>query len=202
MIRVSDILLSFLGLVILFPLLVIVGISIVLESRGGVFFRQERVGRDSKLFSLIKFRSMYTSSELKGQLTVGSKDARITRVGYIIRKYKIDELPQLLNVLKGDMSLVGPRPEVPKYVSKYTEEQRRLLTVRPGITDFASLYYFEEADLLAASNDPEYTYINEVMPDKLAFSLKYLDQKSWFGDMKLIVITVLRLFGIRINLIK
>ena len=202
MIRLIDIILSLFGLLFLAPLLLLTAIGISLESKGGVFFRQTRVGKDFTEFKLLKFRSMFVNSEASGQLTVGSRDSRITRMGYFIRKYKVDELPQLINVLFGDMSLVGPRPEVPKYVSKYTIEQKRLLSVRPGITDFASLYYFEEADLLAASNDPEHTYIEEVMPKKLSFSLQYLDQKSVYNDLKIMVFTVLRLFGIKIKLLK
>lgn len=202
MIRLIDIILSLFGLLLLAPLLLLTAIGISLESKGGIFFRQTRVGKDFREFKLLKFRSMFVNSEARGQLTVGSRDSRITRMGYFIRKYKVDELPQLINVLLGDMSLVGPRPEVPIYVSKYTKEQKRLLTVRPGITDFASLYYFEEADLLAASDDPERTYTEEVMPKKLAFSLRYLDQKSVSSDLKIMVFTVLRLFGIKLKLIK
>lgn len=202
MIRLIDIVLSIFGLIMLSPILLLTAIGISLESRGGVFFRQTRVGKDFKEFKLLKFRSMFVNSELRGQLTVGSRDARITKMGYFIRKYKVDELPQLINVLLGDMSLVGPRPEVPKYVSKYTKEQKRLLSVRPGITDYASLYYFEEADLLAASDDPERTYIEKVMPEKLSFSLRYLNQKSVYSDLKIMIFTVLRLFGFKIKLIK
>ena len=202
MIRLIDIILSVFGLILLSPLFLITAIGISLESRGGVFFKQIRVGKDFKEFKLLKFRSMFVNSEASGQLTVGSRDSRITQMGYFIRKYKVDELPQLINVLLGDMSLVGPRPEVPKYVSKYTQEQRQLLSVRPGITDFASLYYFEEADLLAASDDPERTYIEDVMPKKLSYSLRYLDQKSVFNDLKIMTYTVLRLLGIKIKLIK
>ena len=200
--RFADVVLSGLGLILLFPLLGIVGLCIALESKGGMFFRQERVGKDMKNFYLLKFRSMYQNAESKGQLTVGSKDQRITRMGYFIRKYKIDELPQLLNVIFGDMSLVGPRPEVPKYVNQYTEEQLSLLSIRPGITDFASLYYFEEADLLAESENPERTYIEDVLPQKLSFSLLYMKQKSLPKDIKVILVTIFRLFGIKINLIK
>ncbi len=200
--RFADVVLSSLGLILLFPLLGIVGLCIALESKGGMFFRQERVGKDMKNFYLLKFRSMYQNAESKGQLTVGSKDQRITRMGYFIRKYKIDELPQLLNVIFGDMSLVGPRPEVPKYVNQYTEEQLSLLSIRPGITDFASLYYFEEADLLAESENPERTYIEDVLPQKLSFSLLYMKQKSLPKDIKVILVTIFRLFGIKINLIK
>lgn len=200
--RIADVVLSSLGLILLFPILGIVGLCIVLESKGGMFFRQERVGKDRKNFYLLKFRSMHQNAESMGQLTVGSRDQRITRMGYFIRKYKIDELPQLLNVVIGDMSLVGPRPEVPKYVNKYTEEQLSLLSIRPGITDFASLYYFEEADLLAQAEHPERTYLEEVLPKKLSFSLLYMKQKSLSKDIKVILVTILRLFGIKINLIK
>ena len=200
--RIADVVLSSLGLILLFPILGIVGLCIVLEYKGGMFFRQERVGKDRKNFYLLKFRSMHQNAESMGQLTVGSRDQRITRMGYFIRKYKIDELPQLLNVVTGDMSLVGPRPEVPKYVNKYTEEQLSLLSIRPGITDFASLYYFEEADLLAQAEHPERTYLEEVLPKKLSFSLLYMKQKSLSKDIKVILVTILRLFGIKINLIK
>lgn len=202
MFRLFDIILSALGILLLFPLLLLVGLGIAVESKGGMFFKQIRVGKDLRNFELLKFRSMYLNSEARGQLTVGSRDSRITKMGYYIRKYKIDELPQLINVLKGDMSLVGPRPEVPKYVSKYSKEQLKLLTVRPGITDFASLYYFEEADLLAASDDPEKTYIEEVMPRKLTYSIRYLEQKSLFSDLKILLFTALRLFGVKIRVVK
>lgn len=184
--RLLDILSSALVLLILLPFWLIIALAIVLESRGGVFYRQIRVGKDNKDFNLYKFRTMRTGSDQKGLLTVGERDSRITRVGYFLRKYKIDEFPQLLNVLKGDMSIVGPRPEVRKYVDMYTPEQMRVLSVRPGLTDLASIQYVHENELLAASDNPEKTYIEEVMPAKLQLNLQYIDNQSVIGDVKLI----------------
>ena len=184
--RLLDIFSSALVLLLLLPFWLIIALAIVLESRGGVFYRQVRVGKDNKDFQLYKFRTMRTGSDQKGLLTVGERDSRITRVGYFLRKYKIDEFPQLLNVLKGDMSIVGPRPEVRKYVDMYTPEQMRVLSVRPGLTDIASIQYVHENELLAASDDPEKTYIEEVMPAKLELNLQYIDNQSVLGDIKLI----------------
>ena len=184
--RLLDILSSALVLLLLLPFWLIIALAIVLESRGGIFYSQIRVGKDNKDFHLYKFRTMRTGSDQKGLLTVGERDSRITRVGYFLRKYKIDEFPQLLNVLKGDMSIVGPRPEVRKYVDMYTPEQMRVLSVRPGLTDLASIQYVHENELLAASEDPEKTYIEEVMPTKLALNLQYIDNQSVVGDIKLI----------------
>lgn len=198
--RLIDICLSLLALVLLSPLFLVIGIAIILESKGGMFFMQERVGKEFQLFNLYKFRSMRPNVEHLGQITVGERDPRITTVGYFLRKYKLDELPQLWNILKGDMSFVGPRPEVSYYVDQYSEEQRRLLSIRPGLTDFASLYYFEEAKLLANSDHPEKTYTEFVMPKKLNYSLMYMDQQSILLDIKLIIITALRVLGIRIQL--
>lgn len=182
------------GLIVLLPLLISLAVAVALDSRGGAFFVQQRTGRHGRLFGMFKFRTMRPFSEKEGKLTVGSKDPRVTRVGYILRKYKLDELPQLINVLKADMSLVGPRPEVPEYVAMYTPEQRRVLEVRPGITDYASLRYFHESELLASSADPEQTYIREVMPAKLALNLEYIRRRSFLGDIKILIITVSRIF--------
>jgi lipopolysaccharide/colanic/teichoic acid biosynthesis glycosyltransferase len=168
--RLCDIVASFIGLLILLPLFLFLGIWISMESRGGVFYKQIRVGRNGVDFKLWKFRSMVPDADKKGLLTVGGRDPRITRAGYFLRKYKLDELPQLINVLLGDMSLVGPRPEVRKYVDLYSDEQRKVLSVRPGITDHASLEYFEENELLAKSDNPEETYIKDVMPAKLTLT--------------------------------
>ncbi|MFN2422960.1 MAG: sugar transferase [Cryomorphaceae bacterium] len=185
---------AFVGLIVLLPLLISLAVAVALDSRGGAFFVQQRTGRHGRLFGMFKFRTMRPFSEKEGKLTVGSKDPRVTRVGYILRKYKLDELPQLINVLKADMSLVGPRPEVPEYVAMYTPEQRRVLEVRPGITDYASLRYFHESELLASSADPEQTYIREVMPAKLALNLEYIRRRSFLGDIKVLIITVSRIF--------
>jgi len=184
--RFLDVVSSLLVLILLSPLWLVIALLIVCESRGGVFYRQIRVGKDNKDFNLYKFRTMRTGSDKRGLLTVGERDSRITRVGYFLRKYKLDEFPQLINVLKGDMSIVGPRPEVRKYVDMYTPEQLRVLSVRPGLTDLASIQYVHENELLAASEDPEKTYIEEVMPAKLALNLQYIDNQSVYGDFKLI----------------
>ena len=156
------------------------------------FYKQERVGKNGELFWLLKFRSMRVHSSQKVQLTIG-RDPRITRVGHFIRKYKIDELPQLINVLKGDMSLVGPRPEVVKYVNLYSKQQKVVLQVKPGITDYASLEYFEESDLLATSNDPERTYIDQIMPAKIQINLKYIPKANVLEDIKIIFLTLKRI---------
>ena len=184
--RVLDFLCSLVVLVLLLPVWLVVALLIVMESRGGVFYVQKRVGKDNRDFNLYKFRTMRPDSDSKGLLTVGARDSRITRVGYFLRKYKIDEFPQLLNILKGDMSIVGPRPEVRKYVDLYTPEQMRVLSVRPGLTDYASIRYVNENEVLAASDDPERTYIEEVMPAKLALNLQYIDNQSLKEDFKLI----------------
>lgn len=154
---------------------------------------QNRVGRNNRDFKLFKFRTMRPGAEKKGQLTVGSRDARVTRIGYFLRKYKLDELPQLINVLIGDMSLVGPRPEVRKYVSLYNREQMQVLSVRPGITDEASIRYFEESDLLAGADDPERMYIEKVMPEKLRINLEYIRHRSLSRDFGIIFRTFARI---------
>lgn len=191
--RVFDIVFSVLGLIFLLPFFLIISILIVLESKGGVFYLQKRVGKKGKDFNLYKFRTMKTGSDKKGLLTVGSRDARITKVGYFLRKYKIDELPQLINVLLGTMSFVGPRPEVRKYVDLYTENQRNILNVKPGITDYASIEYFNENDLLAKSNNPEQTYINEVMPAKIELNKKYIENPTITEDFKIIFKTIAKI---------
>lgn len=188
--RLFDIVCSFFGLVILSPLFIFLSLWVGLSSRGGVFYKQQRVGLNGRDFTLYKFRSMVTGSDKKGLLTVGGKDSRITKAGYFIRKYKLDELPQLFNVFKGDMSFVGPRPEVRKYVDMYSEEQRRVLSVRPGITDIASMKYRNENDLLAKAENPEQYYIDVIMPDKLALNLNYIDTRNFFRDIKLIFRTI------------
>lgn len=184
--RLLDILSSLLVLILLCPLWLVLALLIVCDSRGGVFYRQIRVGKDNKDFYLYKFRTMRPDADKKSLLTVGERDSRVTRVGYFLRKYKLDEFPQLINVLKGDMSIVGPRPEVRKYVDMYTPEQMRVLSVRPGLTDLASIQYVHENELLAASDNPEQTYIDVVIPAKLQLNLQYIDNQSFWGDIKLI----------------
>ena len=188
--RLFDIVCSFFGLLVLSPLFVFLSLWVGLGSKGGVFYKQKRVGRFNKDFTLYKFRSMRVGADKKGLLTIGGKDSRVTKAGFFIRKYKLDELPQLLNVLKGDMSFVGPRPEVRKYVDMYTERQLKVLDVRPGITDLASIKYRNENDLLAAADNPEQYYIDFVMQDKLALNLQYIETRSFFGDIKLIFRTI------------
>lgn len=193
--RLFDIVMSLMGLLILCPLFLVLALWIAIDSSGGIFYRQTRVGKDNCDFRLWKFRSMRPDSDKKGLLTLGGRDPRITRSGYFIRKYKIDELPQLINVLVGDMSLVGPRPEVRKYVQLYTPLQMKVLTVRPGITDLASLHYFEESEMLAKSSDPEKTYIEEIMPAKLNLNLQYIDKASLSTDIGMIFATIARIFS-------
>lgn len=188
--RLFDIFFSLALIFTLLPLGFVVSIWIILDDFGSPFFVQQRVGLGGKNFGLLKFRSMRKNAESEGQLTVGMKDNRITRSGYFIRKYKIDELPQLINVFLGEMSVVGPRPEVPKYVLLYNEEQQNVLSIKPGITDFASIEYVRENELLSASSDPEKTYIEEIMPAKLELNLKYIREQSFLTDMKIILQTI------------
>lgn len=190
MTRSLDILISFFGLVVLSPVLIIVALIIVIDDPGPVFYRQLRVGRYGRDFRIFKFRSMRVNADKAGLITVGDRDPRVTRAGYYIRKYKIDELPQLLNVLIGDMSLVGPRPEVRRYVDLYTDEQRRVLSVRPGITDYASIEYVDENRLLAASNDPDKTYIDEIMPAKIALNMRYINHPTIGEYLRILFLTI------------
>lgn len=193
--RTFDIVLSAIALVLLAPLLLLIAAAVTLSSPGGAFFSQARVGRFGREFRLLKFRSMRPGSEAKGQLTVGGRDPRITGIGYWLRRTKLDELPQLWNVLKGDMSIVGPRPEVPRYVRLYTPEQRAVLAVRPGLTSLASLEYIDESDILARSSDPERAYIERVMPAKLALDLRYVREGSLWLDLRIIARTAMRLLA-------
>jgi len=189
--RIFDIVISFIGLLLICPLFVVIALFVAFESKGGVFYRQIRVGRYNKDFKLFKFRTMYVGSDKKGLLTVGNRDSRITGSGYYLRKYKLDELPQLINVLMGSMSFVGPRPEVRKYVDLYTDTQLKVLEIRPGITDAASIKYADENAILELCDDPERAYIEKIMPDKLALNLNYVNNKpSLLKDMKLIFNTL------------
>lgn len=184
--RLFDIIASGLGLIVLSPLFAVLAVWIKADSKGPVFYRQTRVGRNNKDFRLYKFRSMRPDSDRLGLITVGGHDPRVTRSGYYIRKYKLDEFPQLINVFIGDMSLVGPRPEVRKYVDMYTPEQMHVLDVRPGITSLASIRYRNENDILAASENPDRCYIERVMPEKLAIDLEYVSKANLWTDIKLI----------------
>jgi lipopolysaccharide/colanic/teichoic acid biosynthesis glycosyltransferase len=189
--RLFDFVASFFGLVLLTPVFVLAALWIKLDSKGGVFFRQERVGFQGVIFRTHKFRTMVLDAEKKGkQITVGV-DSRITTVGSFLRKYKLDELPQLIDVLVGDMSLVGPRPEVPKYIDCYSDDEKHdVLSVKPGITDNASIEFRNENELLASSVDPEATYINKVLPKKIAIYRKYVIERSFFGDVAIIFKTI------------
>lgn len=184
--RMFDIIASAMGLLVLSPILIVVAIWIKLDSPGPVFYRQVRVGRGNKDFRIFKFRSMRVGSDKGSQITIGGHDSRITRSGYWLRKTKIDELPQLINVLIGDMSLVGPRPEVRHYVDYWTEEQMHVLDVRPGITDPASIRYRNENELLEKAEDPEKYYIEVIMQDKIKLYLEYVEKHGFFYDIALI----------------
>ncbi len=190
MLRILDIVLSALALVVLLPFFILVGIWIKLDSKGGVFYVQKRVGQFGRDFYLIKFRSMQVASDKMGLLTVGERDPRITNTGYFIRKYKIDELPQLLNVLKGDMSFVGPRPEVRKYVDLFDKNQLFVLNVRPGITDEASITFRNENDLLSKSDNPERTYIYDILPAKIELNKKFIKNPSMWNYFRIILKTI------------
>jgi len=189
--RLFDVLASGCGLIILSPLLVLVAIWIKLDSRGPVFYRQVRVGRKNKDFRIFKFRSMRIGADKGSLVTIGGRDPRITRSGYFIRKYKLDELPQLINVFLGDMSLVGPRPEVRPYVDYWTPEQMRVLDVRPGITDPASIKFRNENELMGKAENPEDYYINVIMQEKIRLYLEYVENASFWYDIKLIFKTFL-----------
>jgi lipopolysaccharide/colanic/teichoic acid biosynthesis glycosyltransferase len=196
--RLFDIVASLIGLIIVSPFFILIAIAIVIESKGGVFYKQVRVGKNNLDFKLFKFRTMRPNSEKLGLLTVGGRDPRVTIVGYYLRKYKLDELPQLLNVILGDMSLVGPRPEVRKYVDLYNQEQKKVLMVKPGITDYASILYSKENELLATAENPEALYINEIMPHKLKLNMQYINNPGIITDLKIIFKTIIKIAGINL----
>lgn len=189
-----DILFSSIGLIVLFPLLLVISLIIKLESKGPFLFIQERVGKDNKNFNIFKFRTMYVGSERKGLLTIGDHDPRVTRIGYILRKYKLDEFPQLLNVLLGSMSFVGPRPEVRKYVNLYSQEDLIILSVRPGITSNASIIYRHEVELLRLADNPEEFYALTILPEKLKLYHNYIENQDLTLDAQIIFKTILVVF--------
>ena len=193
MIRFFDIVFSGIGLLLLSPLFLVLYVLIRLESKGGGFYSQERTGKDGRPFRLYKFRSMRQDADKAGLITVGGRDPRITRMGYFIRKYKLDELPQLWNVFIGDMSLVGPRPEVKKYTDLYTDEQRRVLSVRPGITDWASIEYVDENEILGQAEDPDKAYVEKIMPDKIHYNMRWINHQGVGEYFKIIFTTFLRI---------
>lgn len=192
--RIFDIFISVFLLILLSPLFFIFSVWIKFDSKGPVFYKQERIGKDFKTFFIYKFRTMFLNSDEKGLLTIGELDNRITNSGAFLRKYKLDELPQLFNVLRNDMSLVGPRPEVRKYVNLYSDEQKKVLRIKPGITDWASMHYADENRLLAQYDNPEKVYIEEVMPAKLKLNLEYIRRQSFTGDLRIIGATVKQIF--------
>ncbi|MFW2489141.1 sugar transferase [Clostridium chromiireducens] len=190
--RIFDLVCSTLGLIVLSPVFIFISIRIKSGSDGPIFFKQIRVGEKSKEFEILKFRTMVVDAEKLGrQITVGN-DSRITKIGAFLRKYKLDELPQLINVFKGDMSLVGPRPEVPRYVKLYDEKQKKVLEVKPGITDLASIRYRDENELLGEAENPDEFYINTIMPDKLALNLEYISRNNIFLDIYIILQTIIK----------
>ncbi|MFC2450632.1 MAG: sugar transferase [Flavobacteriaceae bacterium] len=193
LIRLLDIMLSLLGLLFLLPIFLILAVWIKFDSQGSIFFRQIRVGKDGRDFRIYKFRTMIVNAEKMGIITIGERDPRITNSGYFLRKYKLDELPQLINVLKGEMSFVGPRPEVRKYVEMYNQEQLKILTVKPGITDYASIEYINEDEILGKSLDPERTYIEEIMPQKIKYNMKYINNKTVIEYFKIIFLTIIKI---------
>ena len=193
MIRLFDILFSGIGLIVLSPLFLIIYVLIRFESKGGGFYAQERIGKDGKPFKLYKFRSMRTGADKGSLITIGGHDSRITKMGYFIRKYKIDELPQLWNVFIGDMSLVGPRPEVERYTQLYTEDQRKVLSVRPGITDWASIEYVDENVILGQAEDPDKAYIEQIMPDKIRYNMKWIENQGVVEYFKIIFSTFFKI---------
>ncbi|MCI5056553.1 MAG: sugar transferase [Flavobacteriales bacterium] len=192
MIRVFDLLISLISLLVLSPFLIVIAILVKISSPGPILFVQKRVGKDSKDFRLYKFRTMRIDSEHAGQITIG-RDPRITSIGLVLRKFKLDELPQLFNILKGEMSIVGPRPEVRKYVEMYTAEQRKILNVRPGLSDFASIKYANESEVLGQQSDPERYYIEVLMPDKIKENMKFLNDSSLKNYFKIIMLTIMQL---------
>lgn len=194
MIRFCDIFFSGVGLVLLSPLFLVLYVLIRIGSRGGGFYSQERIGKDGVPFRLYKFRSMRQDADKQGLITVGGRDPRITKVGYFIRKYKLDELPQLWNVFIGDMSLVGPRPEVEKYTRLYTEEQRKVLSVRPGITDWASIEYVDENRILGEADDPDKAYVEQIMPDKIRYNMIFINHQTVGEYFKIIFTTFFKIF--------
>jgi len=193
--RIFDVILSLFLIIILSPFFLVISTMIIIDTRGGIVFKQKRVGKNNTDFTIYKFRTMHSGSDKKGLLTVGMKDERVTRTGFFLRKHKLDELPQLFNVLIGNMSFVGPRPEVRRYVEMYNSHQLHVLDVKPGITDYASIDYANENEILAQSSNPESTYINTVMPAKLELNLKYMREQGFLTDMKIIFKTVSKVFA-------
>lgn len=195
MIRLSDIIISFIGLIFLSPLILIIIFFIKLTSKGSIFYKQLRVGKNNKDFFVWKFRTMYTNADKFSQITVGDRDPRITQTGYFLRKYKFDELPQLYNVLIGQMSIVGPRPEVRKYVDLYSKSQAKILEIKPGITDWASIIYRNENEILGKSHNPEDNYVKTVLPDKINYNLIFLSNYTLKQYYTIIFFTIIKIIS-------
>lgn len=192
--RLFDIVVSFFAICCLLIPGVLIAVIVAAGSKGGAFYKQIRVGKNEKIFRLIKFRTMYVGSDKLGTLTIGSADKRITRFGTFLRKSKLDELPQLINILVGHMSFVGPRPEVPEFTALYNDKQRAVFKVRPGLTDVASIAYINESEILEAHDNPRQYYIDVVMPAKLELNLQYISNRSFMKDIGVIFKTIVRLF--------
>ena len=190
MLRFLDILFSLFGLILLSPFFFIIAVCILYDSKGGVLYKQTRVGKDGVDFQLYKFRTMAVGSDKGSLITIGARDNRITKIGYFLRKYKLDELPQLINVLRGDMSLVGPRPEVRKYVDLYDDNQMKVLQIRPGITDYASIKFRNENELLEKAADPDKIYIEQIMPEKISYNMQYINNCTITEYFKIIFRTL------------
>ena len=193
--RFFDLILSFIGLLIIVPILFLITILIKISSSGPVFYKQVRVGKNNKDFKIFKFRTMHLNADKKGLLTVGGRDPRVTSIGYYLRKFKLDELPQLINVFKGDMSFVGPRPEVRQFVNLYSEIQKKVLNVKPGITDLASIEFRNENEILSKEEDSNQYYIDNIMPKKLEINLKYINQRNLLKDFVVIIKTIKVIFN-------
>ena len=193
--RFFDLILSFIGLLIIVPILFLITILIKISSSGPVFYKQVRVGKNNKDFKIFKFRTMHVNAHKKGLLTVGGRDPRVTSIGYYLRKFKLDELPQLINVFKGDMSFVGPRPEVRQFVNLYSEIQMKVLNVKPGITDLASIEFRNENEILSKEEDSNQYYIDNIMPKKLEINLKYINQRNLLKDFVVIIKTIKVIFN-------
>ncbi|MBQ3438131.1 MAG: sugar transferase [Fusobacterium sp.] len=196
--RVFDLFFAIFGIIFFFPFFLIISILIKMDSEGEVLFKQTRVTKNGKEFKIFKFRTMRKDTEGNKQITVGA-DSRITKVGKFLRKTKLDEMPQLFNIIKGEMSFVGPRPEVPKYVSNYTDEQKEVLKVKAGITDYASIYFSNESEILAKQEDPEKYYIEEIIPIKIRLNKKYIENIGFITDIKIIILTILKIIGVELK---
>ena len=192
--RLFDIVLSFTVLLVLLPVFVVIVVLIVLSDGFPVLYKQQRIGLNQKAFWLFKCRTMVKNADKLGKITIGKKDPRVTTIGHLLRKTKFDEFPQLLNILRGEMSIVGPRPEVEEYVNLYKVEQQKVLSVKPGLTDYASIEYSNESELLGSSVNPHETYINVVMPAKLSLNLKYIEEKGIITDLKIIFRTMAKIW--------